>query len=84
MSLPNNLLKRGSIEEILSSQKLIDKNIEKLTSEKPDDFISVNDGVIRFVPGDIGNTNVDEIVGKLGCIEGMYYVMYMYKFLPNA
>ena len=29
VSLPKNLLKRGSIEEILSSQKMIDENIEK-------------------------------------------------------
>ena len=43
--LPKNLLKRGSIEEILSSQKLIDENIEKLTNEKPNDLTSVNDGV---------------------------------------
>ena len=77
VSLPKNLLKRGSIEEILSSQKLIDENIEKLTNEKPDDLISVNDGVIRYVPGDIGNINVDEIVGKLGYIEGMCNGLYV-------
>ena len=71
VSLSTNLLKRGSIEEILSSQKLIDENIEKLTNEKPEDLTSVNDGVIRYVPGDIGNINVDEIVGKLGYVEGM-------------
>ena len=77
MSLPKNFLKRGSIEEILSSQKVIDENIEKLTNEKPEDLTSVNDGVIRYVLGDNGNINVDEIVGKLGCIEGMYFVMYI-------
>ena len=78
VSLPKNLLKRGSIEEIVSSQKLIDKKIEKLTNEKPDDLASVNDGVILYVPGDIGDIAVDEIVGKLGYIEGMYNVTYMY------
>ena len=81
VSLSKILLKRGSIEEILSSQKLIDENIEKLTNEKPDDLTSVNDGVIRYVPGDVGNINVDEIVGKLGYIEGMYYVMYIWSKL---
>ena len=75
VSLPKNLLKRGSIEEILSSQKMIDENIEKLTNEKPEDLTSVNDGVIRYVHGDIGNINVDEIVGRLGYIEGMRYVI---------
>ena len=75
VSLSKNLLKSGSIEEILSSQKLIDENIEKLTNEKPEDLTSVNDGVIRYVPGDIGNINVDEIVGKLGYVEGMYIDM---------
>ena len=77
VSLPKNLRKRGSIEEILSSQKLIDENVEKLTKEKPDDLTAVNDGVIRYVPGDICNINVDEIAGKLGYIEGMYYIMYI-------
>ena len=77
VSLLKNLLKRGSTEEILSSQKLVDENIEKLTNEKPEDLTSVNDGVICYVPGDIGDINVDQIVGKLGYIEGMYYVMYM-------
>ena len=77
VSLPKNLLKRGSIEEILSSQKLIDENIEKLINEKPEDLTSVNDGVIRYVPGDFVNMNVVEIVGKFGYIEGIYYVMYI-------
>ena len=77
VSMPKNLVKRGSIEEILSSQKLIDENIEKLTNEKPEDLTSVNDGVIRYVPGDIGSINVDEIVGELGNIEGMCNVMYL-------
>ena len=71
VSLPKNLVKRGSIEEILSSQKMIDENIERLKKEKPDDLTSVNDGVIRYVPSDTDNINVDEIVGKLGYIEGM-------------
>ena len=77
VSLPKNLVKRGSIEEILSSQKMIDENIEKLTKEKPEDLTSVNDGVIRYVPGDIGNINVDEIFRKLGYIEGMCSGLYV-------
>ena len=71
VSLPKNLLKRESIEEILSSQKFIDENIEKLTNEKPDGLAPVNDGVIRYVPGDIGNIIVDEIVDIVGNVEGM-------------
>jgi chromosome segregation ATPase len=66
VSLPRNLLKRGSIEEILSSQKLIDGKIEKLGNERPENLTAVNDGSIQYVPDDIGNINVDEIVGKLG------------------
>ena len=69
--LPRNLLKRGSIEEILSSQKLIDENIEKLKDDQPEDLVAVNDGVIQYVPGDIENINVDEIVNKLGHVKGM-------------
>jgi hypothetical protein len=32
----------------------------------------VNDGGIQYVPDDIGKINVDEIVGKLGDVEGMF------------
>ena len=71
VSLPRNLLKRGIIEEILSSQKLIDENIEKLKNEQPENLAAVNDGGIQYVPDDIGNINVDEIVDKLGCVDGM-------------
>ena len=71
VSLPRNLLKRGSIEEILSLQNLIDEKIEKLGNEKPKDLHAVNDGDIEYVPDDIGMINVDEIVGKLGHVEGM-------------
>ena len=70
-SLPRNLIKRGSIEEILSSQKLIDENIEKLANDRPDDLSAVNDGVIDYIPGDIGNINVDEVMSKLGYVKGM-------------
>ena len=69
--LLRNLLKRGSIEEILSSQKLFDENIEKLLIEQPENLAAVNDGIIQYVPDDIGDISVDEIVGKLGHIEGM-------------
>ena len=44
--LPRNLLKRGSIEEILSSQKLIDENIKRLRNDQPEDLVAVNDCVI--------------------------------------
>ena len=76
VSLPRNLLKRGSIEEILSSQKLINKRIEKLGNEKPDDLDAVNDGGIQYVPDNIGMINVDEIVGKLGHVGGMFNLLF--------
>ena len=76
--LPRNLLKRGSIEEILSSQKLIDENIEKLKNYQPEDLVEVNDGVIQYVPGDIENINVDEVIDKLGYVEGMSYLLIVY------
>ena len=72
ISLPRNLLKRGSIEEILSSQKLIDEKIEKLGNEKPEDLCAVNDGEIQYVPDDMGEINVNEIVGKMGHVKGIY------------
>ena len=72
ISLPRNLLKRGSIEEILSSQKFIDEKIEKLGNEKPEDLCAVNDGEIQYVPDDMGEINVNEIVGKMGHVKGIY------------
>ncbi|CAB4045160.1 E3 ubiquitin- ligase TRIM71-like, partial [Paramuricea clavata] len=69
MSLPRNLLKRGSIEEIITSQKLIEEKIEKLGNERPGNMAAVNDGGIQYVPDDIGNINVDEIVDKLGYVQ---------------
>ena len=83
VSLPRNLLKRGSIEEILSSQKLIDEKIEKLGNEKPEDLHAVNDGNIQYVPDDISNIDVDEIVGKLGYVEGMFNLHFGTKCLNN-
>ena len=68
---PRNLLNGGSIEEILSSQKLIDENLEMLENEKPQDLEAVNDGVICHVPGRTAHIYVDAIVGELGCVEGM-------------
>ena len=82
VSLPKNLLKRGSIEEILSSQKLIDEKIEKLSNQKPENLAAVNDGSIQFVPDNIGNINVDEIVDKLGHVEGT--VCAIYGILPSV
>ena len=70
VSFPRNLLKRGSIEEILSSQKLIDENIEELRNEQPENLTALNEGIIHYVPDDIGNIIVDEVVGKLGSVEG--------------
>ena len=72
VSFPRNLLKRGSIEEILSSQKLIEEKIEKLGNEKPEDLQAVNDGDVQYAPDDISMINVDEIVEKLGHVEGMF------------
>ena len=77
VSLPRNLLKRGSIEEMLSSQKLIDEKIEKLSNQQPENLAAVNDGSIQYVPDDIGNINVDEIVDKLGHVEGMCNLRYI-------
>jgi hypothetical protein len=76
VSLPKNLLKRGSIEEIMSSQKLIDEKIEKLSNQQPENLAAVSDGSIQYVPDDISNINVDEIVDKLGHVEGMCNLRY--------
>jgi chromosome segregation ATPase len=75
VSLPKNLLKRGSIEEMLSSQKLIDDKIEKLSNQQPENLAAVNNGSIQYVPDDIGNINVDEIVDKLGYVEGIIEIL---------
>ena len=78
MPLPRTLFQRGSIEEILLSQKLIVENIEKLRDEQPEHLAPVNDGVIQCAPGDVRNVNVDGIVDKLWYVEGMYNSLCFY------
>ena len=80
VSLPRNLLKRGSVEEILSSQKLIDEKVEKLGIEKPEDLDAVNDGDIHYVSEDIDKINVDDIVGQLGLVQGGFNLLYITKY----
>ena len=68
-SLPKNLLKGGSIEEIFSSRKMIDENIKQLNIEQPEDLAAINDGAVYYVPDDISNLNLNAIVGKMGQIQ---------------
>ena len=68
VSLSRNLLKRGSIEEILSCEKVIGENVEKLENEQPKNLAPVNVRGIQNTPEEIGNINYDEIVNKLGCV----------------
>ena len=66
MSLSRSLLEKGSIEEILSSQKVMDENVEKSKVQQPDDLEPLNDGDIEYIPEAIDNINVDQLVKKLG------------------
>ncbi len=68
VSLPRNLLAKGSIEEILSSQKVIDENVEKLRNEQPEDLEPVTDNDIEYLPEAIEDINVDHLVKKLGYV----------------
>ena len=56
---------------------MIDGKIERLANEKPQDLDAVNDGSIQYVPDDIGKVNVNEIVGKLGHIEGRFILLHI-------
>ena len=77
LSFPRNLLKRGSVEEILPSQNLVDERIERLENERPLKLYAVNDGEIQFLPDDIDNINVEEIVGEFGDVKGIFH-FYMF------
>ena len=66
--MPTNLLTKGSIEEILSSQKVIDENVEKLRNEQPEDLEPMNDGDIEYVAEVIDDINVDQLTKKLGIV----------------
>ena len=68
VSLPTNLLTKGSIEEILSSQKAIDENVKKLRNEQPEDLEPMNDGDIEYVPEVFDDINVDQLIKKLGIV----------------
>jgi hypothetical protein len=56
------------MEEILSSQKAIDENVEKLRNKQPEHLEPMNDGDIEYVPEVIENINVDHLIKKLGCV----------------
>ena len=46
------------------------------------DLTAVNDGDIHYVPDNIGNMNVDEIVSKLRFVEGVCTIARFYgRFL---
>ena len=78
LSLPRNLLKSGSIQEIILSNKLIDEYLEKGRKKQPENLAAVNDGSIQYVSDDdIGNINIDEIVDQLGYVEGMCNLLYI-------
>ena len=66
VSLSKNLLEKGSIEEILSSQKVMDENVEKSRVQQADDLEPLNDGDIEYIPEAIDDINVDQLVKKLG------------------
>ena len=66
MSLSRNLLEKGSIEEILSSQKVMDENVEKSKVQQADDLEPLNDGDIEYTSEAIHDINVDQLVKKLG------------------
>ena len=55
------------MEEILSSQKVIDDNVEKLRKQQPEHLEPMNDGDIEYVPEVIENINVDHLIKKLEC-----------------
>jgi hypothetical protein len=74
VSLPRNLLKRGSVEEIILSQKVIDENIEKLENEQPENLTPVNDGGVQYVSHNIENINYGDIMDKLGNINLGQYI----------
>ena len=68
VSLPKNLLNRGSAQEILSTKKVIDENVEKLENEQPKNLVPVNDGDIQYLPRDIDEISCNEIAAKLGYV----------------
>ena len=81
--LAENLLKKGNIEEILSSQKLIDEKIKNLGNEKPKKLDPINDGGIQYVPDVISQVNVGEIVDNLGYVEGKFNLLHNYYHRYN-
>jgi hypothetical protein len=53
-----------------------------MSNQQPENLVAVNDGSIQYVPDDIANINVDEIVHKLGHVEGT--VCAIYGILPSV
>ena len=54
-----------------------------LRNDQPEDLVAVNDGVIQYVPSDVENIDVNQIVDKLGCVV-LRYVKYSVYLLPTG
>ena len=66
VNLQKSLLEKGNNEEILSSQTIIDENVEKVKNELPRNLKPVHEGSIQYKNKPINDLNVTEILDKLG------------------
>ena len=67
-NLAKNLLEKGNDEEILSSQKMIEENVEKVKAERPWSMKPVHDGHIEYQATLINDIDIRNFLDKLGKI----------------
>ena len=66
--LSNNLLEKGTREEILSLQNEIEENVQKVKNERPTQMKPVHDGNIQYKVYPVNNINNLDNIGEVGKI----------------
>ena len=64
--LSNNLLEKGTREEILSLQNEIEENVQKVKNERPTQMKPVHDGNIQYKVYPVNNINTINNLDNIG------------------
>ena len=73
-NLAKNLFEKGNDDEILSSQKMMEENVEKMKAEQPWSMNPVHDGNIEYRDTKINNIDVTTLLDKMGEVGKIFII----------
>ena len=73
-NLAKNLFEKGNDEEILSSQKMMEENVEKRKAEQPWSMNPVHDGNIEYQDTKINDIDVTTLLDKMGEVGKIFII----------